>query len=445
MAGQSVVGEMPMRLKKWLLKRSVVLGLIILVALSLTLANILPQRGVLEGNSVNPRTVSSPELSLLIRWLGLDHIVTTVWFALLSAFFVFSLLLSTYDQFQNVRKRIRAVPPVARGDEQVLTVGIDDFLKGLRSEGYRLVAGNAGSDRFLKMTCGYWGSFLLHLGITLTVLFSLVYILTEHRVIIRVVQGDRGNIGDLIYAERRGSLPAGLSLPKSVILKKINPVFWDNDQIKSLSSELLFYDQHEMPTRISIGINDKGKYNGFTVYQRSTYGNIFLVEFSDGNGPFLMPLYLPMPKNRDSAGYGNFEVGDGRFRLKAKYFADAAKKEMISDNPLLVLRLYDGEKMLEETPLMKNGAGSLGPYTVHLVSIGWWEELLVEGSRGMGGIFLGFLVLLSGGVLGFFAVPREVLIYKGPKGYTFRWHAANFTDFYREEGERIQSYARGES
>lgn len=400
-------------MKRFLLKRSVVLGLIILLAACLTAANLFPG------------------IRLFASW----------WFGVVFFVFLLSLLLSTIDQFRLAQAKVSAMP--GPGKNGAGAAAIDDgFLRFLKQQGYKKLAGNDDVLRYGKGSWGYWGNFILHLGMIVTVLSSAIYVATEHRTILRVVAGVRTDPAAAIQAERKGLLSSELQLPSALTLERIEPTFWENGQLKTLSSEFTFFDASGRPERVTIAVSDKLPYRGMKVYQQSDFGTVFLVEFREGARAFRLPLALPLPNKPGAAAYGNFDLDDGRYKLKAKYLADIAAAELLPKNPVLTLRLFEGDTLVGESAFMMNGRGRLGPYAVALLDVSMWTDVLFDGSRGIPGIFAGFFLLLLGGGLGYFVIPREVLLVKGGEGYSVSWRASRFADFYREEGDRILSYGR---
>ena len=400
-------------MKRFLLRKSVVLGLIILLAACFTAGNIFPG------------------IRVLASW----------WFGVVFLVFVLSLILSTGDQYRIARAKIHASPGTA-GNSEPLAVPVEAFEQHLKLEGYRKLASSEDAVRFGKGAWGYWGNFILHLGMIVTVLSSGLYVATEHRMIVRAVAGVRIDPAAGENAERRGLMSAPLRLPRELVVERIEPTFWDNGQLKTLSSELVFFDDHGGQERVSIGVSDKTIYRGMKVYQQNEVGAVFLIELRDTTHDFRMALHMPLPPKKGVPAYGNFDIENGRYKLKAKYVSDIAGRDVLPTNPLLTLRLYEGDTMKEERSFRLNGRGSLGPYTVHLADMRLWTNLLFDGSRGIAGIFTGFFLLLLGGGLGYFVIPREVVLSGTADGYSTSWRAAKFPDFFREEGERILSVAR---
>lgn len=430
------------RIKRFLVARGTILVILLLLTLCVAAANIVPQR-VRESDGMTGAPAAAGGFARLVTAVGLDHVFSTWWFVALTLLFLASLLASTGDQYRLARGRSLQRPVPGGGEEGCpVLVSPEGLAAALGREGYRLMAEADGARRYVRAVWGYWGNVLLHLGMVVVVIFSLVYILTEHRVIAQVVGGEPLDLRSGL-PERRGLLARPLPLPETVVLDRLIPQFWANDSLKSLDSELTFKNAGRAEP-FAVGVNDKGRYRGMIVYQRNNFGTAFLLEYSrDGVRPERRVFYLPMPLRREKAAYGNDTI-DG-YLLKAKYYASPDRKRMLPVEPILTLRLMQGEGGLGEASLRPGETGTIGPYRITLHDARWWTELLFEGSRGTAGIFTGFALLLVGGALAYFVAPREVVVVTGEGGTRAWWRAVRFTDFYRAERERIHSLCKGDN
>jgi len=237
-----------------------------------------------------------------------------------------------------------------------------------------------------------------------------------------------------------------MTYPAAVRLERLAPAFWDNDQLQSLTADVSLFGEQERADRLTLKVFEGKSFRGQMFYLSPKFGTAFFLQLYSGDAPpFGAILAIDRPQRRDKAGYGQLDLPGGRFRLKAKYFADADKRGMISTNPLLVLRLYEGESLLQETELLRGKSGSLGPYLVRLDDVRGMAELLAVGGFGVSGIYCGFAVIFFGAVLVYCATPREVVLWRTDGGATASWRSARFRELYRGEEERIMSYCRGET
>ncbi|MEI6702234.1 MAG: hypothetical protein WCL71_01700, partial [Deltaproteobacteria bacterium] len=271
------------------------------------------------------------------------------------------------------------------------------------------------------------------------VFFSLVYVLTQHRVLIRLTGQEITRLADGNVKELHGVLPLRQTLPYSVVLKGLQPRFWANDKLEYLSSELYFTDQPGgEPRRVDIAVSDKSQYGRYIVYQANAYGRAFDLEFETSRGEIYRErLFLPYPPKRDVAGYGEIGITGTDFLLKGKFFADAEHKSMKPNLSPLTLRLFRGKELQGEATLTAGGMARMGPLAVRLAQSEWWTDILLDGTRGTSGIFAGFALILAGVLSSYCLVPREIIV-RESDGKVYVQHVARrFAQFYREEFDEI--------
>ena len=434
-----------MKVSRFLTSRSTVIALFSAIAAALLLASAVPQRASLGGKT--PEWVGRlPEgLSFLSALLGLDNIVGSAWFALLIAIFWLSLVISTVAQYRSTKALCRRVPAAALPPESVrIEIAPDSFSGLLTAAGYRFAGGADGVQRYVKNGIGYWGNFMLHVGLVTAVVFSLGYVVTQHRVLIRLVAQEITSFSAEDVQELRGILPLQQGLPYSVVLKSLDPRFWANDKLEYLASELYFTGKPGAdPQRVAVALSDKSQFGPYLVYQSSAYGRAFDLEFESPPGEMHRErLYLPYPNKRDGAGYGELPLGGTGFLLKGKFYADSARRSMQLHQPPLTLRLYQGKQLQQEVTLAPGIAQRLGPFKVRLVHSEWWTDILLDGSRGTAGIFTGFALILAGVLSSYCLVPREIIVREADGAHYAQQVVRRFPQFYREEFDEIMLTAR---
>lgn len=428
-----------MSLKK-LTSRSTVIFLLSAITASLLEALVLPQR-TSTGGKVPEWVGRLPEgVRPLVDWLGLDNVVGSGWFLALIALFGLSLALSTVNQFGAVRTLVTRPP---REDAVPDGVWLDEefaSLQGrLESAGYRLSASSGRVHRFVKFRSGYWGNFLLHLGLATAVVFSLVYVATQHRVFMRLVGQESTRLIPGNIEEMHGMFPFQLGLPESVRLTRVEPAFYPNDRLASLGSRLEFSTAPGRPaTGVEVALSDKSQIGPFLVYQANAFGQVFDLLVSGAPGGLSQErLFLPYPPGRDKASYGELKLKESGLLLKAKFVADAQKKSMQPREPVLTLRLLRGKELMGQATLRPGETGRLGPLLVQVGQNQWWTDILLDGSRGMSGIFAGFAIILIGVLSSYCLVPREILVREADSGVYLAHVVRRFAHFYREEFEAL--------
>lgn len=419
-------------LKRFLLSRRTVLTLIVLLLGAVVIGYLFPQRFLTAPAELEGWRLAHPQLARLSRFAALDHVYTSPWFALLLGCFLAVLTVSTGEQFRLAWQK--TWHGGLAGDPVAVAAGEAAVVAALRAKGFRRLGTASGGVRFVKHPGGYWGGFLLHLGIVVSIGASLVILLTEQRGVLHLVEGESSPPGAPWYQEERGLLAASLLLPETVRLDRVAAEYWPNDDLKQLTTAFSFVDRGGRTTPVTMGINRPARFRGLRLFQGKSYGRAFYLEFRDpGGGWHGELLLLEQPENRTKAAYGTFLLGWSPFGLKAKYYADVARRGPESDQPLLVVRLLDGERVVGELPLTVGGSGPLGPYTVTLARSARWGGLIFIRSHGMVGIFCGFFLICLGGGLSYFFPPREILLQGGGAGCRLSWRGTRFAAMYRDE------------
>lgn len=376
--------------------------------------------------------------SAFIKVLGLDHVYSTWWFALLLLLFVISLSISTYEQIKlSLRRTFGGGTP--SGKTIKTGASFDELKSAIRKRGYIRTHEDEEGVRLLKHPWGYWGNTLFHLGILVVIASSLLIVLTEKRGLLNLVEGEVFLPGNHWTTEEKGVLGGEFLLPEAVRLEDVTAEFWETDDLKQLTTGISFIDPEGNIRENGLAINQVLDYRGMRIYQGTDFGKAFYVEFIDPAGNIKRQiLQIGNPIRKDKAGYGNFGLEDRL--LKAKYYADADKKTMISENPLLVMRLIEGGEIIGEASLIKGAEGTLGHYKVNLVEILDWAGVIFVKHTGMPGIFLGFFIIIVGSMLYYFTPPREFYITKRNGGIAVAWKAVRFEDFYKDEYEKIAGH-----
>jgi cytochrome c biogenesis protein len=430
---------------KFLTSRSTIITLFTAISAALLIASFVPQRASLGGQTPQWVEKLPDSLQFVSGLLGLDNIVGSGWFAILVALFWISLVISTVSQFSAIRALVQRIPPAEVPQECIrIDIAPAAFSEVAQTAGYRLAGSAEGVERYVKNRIGYWGNFLLHVGLVTAVFFSLVYVLTQHRVLIRLTGQEITRLSTGNVQELRGVLPQQSRLPYSVVLKSLEPRFWPNDKLEYLSSELYFTGQPGGdPRRVDIAVSDKSQFGPYIVYQANAYGRAFDLEFKTARGEMRRErLFLPYPPRRDVAGYGEMALAGTDLLLKAKFYADAERTSMKLHESPLTVRLYRGKELLGEATLTTGSTGQLGPFTVKLAQSEWWTDVLLDGTRGISGIFSGFALILAGVLASYCLVPREIIVREADGGIYVQHVARRFAQFYREEFDELIQKAR---
>lgn len=457
------------KLKQILLSKGVVLSLIFLILVAVFIGYIVPQKIITSEIDLNKWRDANPELAFWTDKFGLHHVYTTPWFALIMMAFFISLIISTVEQIKYSRKA--TFGEVVQSDGTILETDVTykQLANVLRKNGYIQLFRNNERSRFIKQPWGHWGNVLLHLGLMVLIASSLILTLTENRGLIHLVEGEKFLPGNPWFRKEQGLLANRFILPISVGLDKVEVDYWETDDIKHIATIVSFIDKHGNSRKYSLGINNTLHVDGVKAYQGKRYGNSFFVEITDPEGKkYRTRFQIDHPHKREQAGYGDFVVEGIPYLIKTKYYADADKKSINSDNPLLVIRLVTEEMHLKDISERKLGSksklimdieqkesiegevslrlgesGTLGPYTATLVHVSKWSEIIFVESHGVIGIFSAFVIIVMGVSFTYFIPPREFYARKTETGYSLRWKASRFEIFYENEFEEISKALRG--
>jgi hypothetical protein len=411
--------------------------LLALVFFAVLAGGFFPQRIATATADMEKWRMAHPFLFPWAERFGLFHLFSTPWFTALLFLTIFSLVMSCWDQFGRAWRKTFDTLPAEKNDNVLVTVSGGEMALALRHEGYLPLANGDGLLRFVRHPWGYWGSFLLHFGMVVTIASSLFVALTGQRGRLNLVQGEIHEPAHPWVDEERGLLASPFVLSGPVRLNELRLGLASGNTVESVTSDIGFFPVREEEKR-SVAINTVLHYRGLRVYQSTDYGDAFTLEFVEPGGTVRRErLLMPHPLAPDLAGYNDFALpwlGNG---LSAKYYADAERRSLLSGNPLLVLRLVDHGREVARVSLRMGERGVLGDLKVSLVRVEKWAGLIFVNIAGMSLIFCGFFIVVCGTVLNYMAVPREFIARATPQGYSVSWRAARFADFYADEFEKI--------
>ncbi len=424
-------------IKRFFLSRRVVLSLLLLLLGAIVCAYWVPQEfGTPRPELVNWRT-AHPLLGPLVERLGLDHVYTSPWFALLFFLFLFSLTLSTWDQIRGAAKAFGPGTGLDAGDRPV-QASLQECTDEILSAGYVRTCEDERQIRFVKNRWGYWGSALFHAGLVVTLASSLLVALTLERGRLLLIENEVYDAEAHWAQQNRGLFAGKFILPGSLRLDSITPDYWETDEIKQLTTRFSLLDAQGKRIDHTLSVNRPASHGGIKFYQGKRFGHAFFLAFYDRQGRrFKESLMLGIPASRNKASYGDFQLDWMPYGLKAKYFADAAQRTMDSDQPQLVLRIVENAQVRGEASLVRGGRGQLGEYQAELVGVARWGEIVFVQLSGMPGVFFGFAVIVLGCCLIYFMPPREFLVRKEPTGLSLAWKATRFKEFYQHEQKRV--------
>lgn len=427
------------KVKKFITARRISLGLILSLAGLFYLSTIIPQGIYSTPEKIEAWRRGHGSLLWLVDVFNLHSIYSQPWFAAAILFAVLALGITSYDQLKITLKKLSST---GTASAEVLTVGITDkhLSSVARSHSYRALKTDSGQLKFVRSPWGYFGSLLLHIGMTLVVAVSLYVALTARQGALILVEGEQRGSSQPWNVSEHGLFASPLKLPGAIRLDRVRLRFDNKQQPIEVLSDISIIAASGRVDTLTASINRILNYHGLRIYHASQYGNAFVVTITDKTGTVhTETIAAQQPVNPTDAGYSEeFGVSWSPHQLSAKYYADADKKNMDSMNPELVLRFTDGKKEIARTALTKGTSGMLGEYRVQLNEVKRWSKLIIDDSSGMPLIFTGFAVMMLGGLLQYLTPPRELIAVRQQDGrYMVYWKAAAFRDFFVDERDEV--------
>ena len=430
--------------KRWFLSRRVTLGIVGALLALIFVASFVPQRGITTGETLDKWRQTHRAVLPFVDLLGLDHLYSTPVFTLLSLLALIALALSSLDQGKRAfSKTFRSSPP--EGEGTIVAAGGELPVTVLARHGYRPMDGGE-TRRFVKGAWGYWGNFLLHLGMSVTVAASLFIALTYQRSILILYEGVPHRSETGWEAEEHGLLAQPLRFPYELRLDGLRREFTATGAITRMASELTLRDQAGRSEKLTVPLNTIVDHDGVRVYQSINYGDLFVVDFTGPDGAMhFVPLPLYQPNDLGDTSYRDFRFPWLPHLLSTHYEADVYRRSMESGNRLLALRLTENGREAGKVYLLSGEEGPLGPYRVKLQGVGTWTTIVFVRIIGMPLIFFGFFILVAGMAIHYVIPPREFGVRAVPGGWRITWQSTRFADFYGEEYAKIIKELKGES
>lgn len=427
------------KLKKFITARRVTLGLILSLAGLFYISTIIPQGIDSTPEKIQAWRSGHAGLLWLVDAANLHSIYSQPWFAAAILFAVLALWITSCDQLKISLKKLSST---GTASAEVLTGGIaEQHLRAVaRSHSYRAIQTDSGQLKFVRSPWGYFGSLLLHIGMTLVVAVSLYVALTARQGALILVEGEQRDSRQPWNVSEHGLFASPLELPGAIRLDRVRLRFDNKQQPVEVLSDISIIAASGQVDSLTASINRILSYHGLRIYHASQYGNAFVVTFTDKAGAVhTETIAAQQPVSVTDAGYSEeFGVSWSPHQLSAKYYADAGKKNMDSMNPELVLRFTNGKKEIARTSLTKGTSGMLGEYRVQLNEVKRWSKLIIVDSTGMPLIFTGFAVMMLGGLLQYLTPPRELIaVRQQDDRYMVYWKAAAFRDFFVDERDEV--------
>lgn len=435
------------KLKKLITARRLSLGLILLVIALIYLSTLIPQEIDSTPGKLEAWRLAHPGLLWLVDGVKLHRIHGQPWFSAAILLSALALAMSSFDQLVLARKRLLSTGSTS-GEELASGVPEQVLRAVARTHHYRPVEICSNDQlKFVRNSWGYFGSLLLHLGMTLVIIASLYVSLTGRQGALILTEGEQRTRQQPWDISEQGMLSAPLQLPGTIRLDRVRVRFDNKNQPEEVFSDLSIIDESGRIDKLTASINRIPSYRGLRIYHASQYGTTFVVEFTDRNGlSHRERILAQQPVNLIAAGYSDaFGVTWSPYLFAAKYYADGERKSMLTGTPELTIRMLDGKREVGRTIVPPGRSIPLGEYSLRLVETEKWAKLIIVDNSGMPVVFTGFAIIMLGGLLHYLLPPRELIAIRQQDGsYRVRWKATSFADFFAEERDMLATKLRGE-
>ena len=441
---------MRLKIKRKLLSKKTVIALIILLLASIILSYLIPQQFSTQPANLLKWQQAHPQWLPIIDLLGLQHLFTSPWFAFLLFWLSVTLGLTAYDQGQTAFKqtfvttREQPTTEASEEDSHFCNLSEPEFSSILKKNGYLLVTRWPSMIRYVKHPWGYWGGVLLHAGMLIIIFASLLSVVNGKRSVAKLVERETLLPSTPWLYEENGLLADSIVLPEAVRLNKLTFEFWPQGGLKNLSSILTFVSPQGETNNLPVSLNQVLSWQGLRIYQQARFGVITTVILRDSTGgdSGVITLDFSHPRVLEQPSYGDYDFAGIPYHIRARYFADADKKSLQDNNPLLTLRFMEDNKVVNEISLKKNERGIFGTYEAQFVNVTNWAEFVFFDPTGMGGVFLGFLVFALGGILYYFTPPRQIYCRKLESGSLFFGESSRFKQHFADELQQLTASLR---
>ncbi len=421
-------------LNRFLTSRRTAITLIVVLLALTSLGYVLPQQGT---DGLGPNRFDLPtSLLTLSSAAGLDRMWSSpLYLGTLGACLI-ALLAALLQSGRTAWKRTFQ-PVVGAGSRGALHTHMpaEETASLLRARGYRPMPPAGTTSRFMKHPWGLWGGFILHLGLVVSVAFALIVLSTESWAIIGLVEGETLEPGGEWSNSEPGPFSDHIVLPETLRLDKVTPTYWDNDELRQITSDLTFIAPDGTEYPLQIAVNHSKVRNGVRFYQDQRFGRSFFLEVTDGEELRRERVEMEWAWSTEEPVYFDLELGPDR-RLQLKYYADVERASLTGE-PELWARYAEGDERSAEAVLPVDIPIQVGPLVVELKLVRSWANIIVMRDHGVPVLFAGFFLVFIGSALIYLTVPREAFVSTEDGTTTVHLRAIRFPDMYAEEIDTI--------
>jgi cytochrome c biogenesis protein ResB len=355
--------------------------------------------------------LAHPVIATIARTLELDHVFTSLAYLGLAGTMLVSLSFASVQLYRRRRvDQVSTRPDVNETNySQFSSVriaageSIEPAIDKLVAHGYRV--DRISADRMIatKHFWASWGTLLLHLGMIAVISVSVVYVLTERRGFVQLIEGDTffGQHGEFL-AQEQGPWISPFKPELDISLVNLAPTYYASGELMSLVSTVRIGNSSSMALAL-IGINAPHELNGLKVYQSTSFGKTVCL-LSSGNGR-TEPIYysLDRPTKPGGAYVGQSDLPTTAYLIDLSLVDDASV-------PTLHLKIEEGIHIAFDGTLKKGESATFEGRTLTFKGIRMWSGLIVTETYGVTFVFVGFVLILIGLAMTYIFPVREFVI-----------------------------------
>ncbi|MFW8601221.1 cytochrome c biogenesis protein ResB [Desulfobacterota bacterium M19] len=410
------------RLRRILLAPATIITLITAVGAASLMGTIIPQSADKTPRFLSAWQAANPLLYKIVKLLQLDRIYTSVWFLALIAIITCSLCCSLYGQLQKALKS----PDFDPGSNTVsvqrkaicsffvwrTAAAAETIIRLMKKRGYHHSPAESADSSLLfnKNKIGRWGGIIFHCGLLCILLAGLWNMSLRQRGLAILTVGDNFNGQTGRWANTRTGISAGPFRPQFTIsLDKFQPQYWNNDQIKSLFSEVTIVEQGGKSVIVPISVNNPGHVNGIKLFLSGDYGYALdLLLNSNSAHPVLAHILLDVPASRQETATYDMTIPTTAYRLHINFHPDRQKPSMLLTSPAADLTVsVPGEPPFRA--IILPGQSIVLPLgdTLTFNKVSYWTGIIFAKSYGIPLLYAGFGLCIIGAFL-LYALPVKV-------------------------------------
>jgi cytochrome c biogenesis protein len=373
--------------------------LLVLILLLSVIGTILPQGGTLHFYVEN----YSEYIAELIMLFQLDHIFTSLVFAVLFTALAINLLLCSTTRLGGIVAKVKHRYNISSMKEisayklvkqQEIQLVYRHIFKAYDAGGIFKYKCRDGIYYSSKNLLGYFGSWFLHLGIMLIILF---YIYGQATFFSGDIYGVPGVVMSLEGTDYSAAIQA------------FNVNYREDGSVSQYNTELELLDRNGKKLKHdSLNVNNPMRYKGYSFYQTSMGWAADCTAYKDS---IVLKNEVIYEKSAIGIPEENIAVA------LSKFYPDFAANEVgfvtLSDkpnNPALLYAVYYRDELVKMDIVKPGEKIGWNEYSFTIDNFRRYTYLKVNKMKGQQGAALGGLLIILGLILTFYFKPRELAI-----------------------------------